>query len=81
MGPQDPAAKPDIDRAIAGPSFVVKGGHVVKWASWPGVPFEGERKGQADGISGWTQRLKRRVIIYKGFTSELFMPCMDPTDA
>ncbi|TXG51077.1 hypothetical protein EZV62_023601 [Acer yangbiense] len=66
-----------------GPSFVVEDEHFVKWANWEfhlkSDPRAGVVVSQArvkDPNSG-----EMRDVMYKGFTSELFVPYMDPTDA
>ncbi|GLT88501.1 hypothetical protein SLE2022_065250 [Rubroshorea leprosula] len=66
-----------------GPSFVVEDEHMVKWANWEfhlkADPRAGVIISQArvrDSDTG-----KMRNVMYKGFTSELFVPYMDPTDA
>ncbi|KAJ8767616.1 hypothetical protein K2173_018174 [Erythroxylum novogranatense] len=66
-----------------GPSFTVEDGHVVKWANWefhlkpdPRAGVIISRAKFRDPDSG-----KMRNVMYKGFTSELFVPYMDPTDA
>eukprot|EP01018_Ginkgo_biloba_P016158 Gb_15269 [translate_table: standard] len=65
-----------------GPSFKVDG-HQVKWGSWElhlkPDPRAGAIISQAyvkDPDTG-----EMRTILYKGFTSELFVPYMDPTEA
>ncbi|KDP25605.1 hypothetical protein JCGZ_20761 [Jatropha curcas] len=66
-----------------GPSFTVEDNHLVKWANWEfhlkpdpraGVIISGAKVQDPD--TGET-----RNVMYKGFTSELFVPYMDPTDA
>lgn len=66
-----------------GPSFTVEDRHTVKWANWEFHLKPDARAGviisQArfrDPDSG-----ELRHVLYKGFTSELFVPYMDPTDA
>lgn len=66
-----------------GPSFVIEDEHLVKWANWEfhlkPDPRAGLIVSQArvrDPDSG-----EIRNVMYKGFTSELFVPYMDPTDA
>ncbi|XP_030524718.1 primary amine oxidase [Rhodamnia argentea] len=66
-----------------GPSFTVEDGHVVKWANWefhvkpdPRAGVIISRARVRDPESG-----QLRDVMYKGFTSELFVPYMDPTDA
>jgi len=64
-----------------GPSFTVDG-HLVKWANWEfhlkPDPRAGTIISQAKVRDPDT--LEMRNVIYKGFTSELFVPYMDPTD-
>lgn len=66
-----------------GPSFRVEDGHLVKWANWEFHLKPDARAGMI--ISGAKVRDpdtgELRSVIYKGFTSELFVPYMDPTDA
>ncbi|KAH7549558.1 hypothetical protein ACOSP7_025595 [Xanthoceras sorbifolium] len=66
-----------------GPSFVVENEHFVKWANWefhlkpdPRAGVVVSRARVKDPNSG-----EMRDVMYKGFTSELFVPYMDPTDA
>lgn len=66
-----------------GPSFTVEDEHLVKWANWEFHLKPDPRAGiiisQArvkDPDSG-----EMRNVMYKGLTSELFVPYMDPTDA
>ncbi|KAI7754204.1 hypothetical protein M8C21_019729 [Ambrosia artemisiifolia] len=66
-----------------GPSFVIENGHIVKWANWefhlkpdPRAGVVISRARVKDPNSG-----EIRNVMYKGFTSELFVPYMDPTDA
>lgn len=66
-----------------GPSFVIEDEHMVKWANWEFHLKPDPRAGVIlsqvkfrDPDSG-----KLRNVMYKGFTSELFVPYMDPTDA
>nr|GLL48580.1 primary amine oxidase-like [Ipomoea trifida] len=65
-----------------GPSFTVEG-HLVKWANWEFHLKPDSRAGVIisramvrDPGTG-----EMRSVMYKGFTSELFVPYMDPTDA
>ncbi|XP_047166349.1 primary amine oxidase-like [Vigna umbellata] len=64
-----------------GPSFTVDG-HLVKWANWEFHLRPDPRAGTI--ISQVKVRdpdtLKLRNVMYKGFTSELFVPYMDPTE-
>eukprot|EP00268_Persea_americana_P028564 TRINITY_DN27721_c0_g1_i1.p1 TRINITY_DN27721_c0_g1~~TRINITY_DN27721_c0_g1_i1.p1 ORF type:complete len:733 (+),score=88.30 TRINITY_DN27721_c0_g1_i1:547-2745(+) len=66
-----------------GPSFEVEDGHRVKWANWEFHIKPDPRAGVVisdakvrDSDSGELRR-----VMYKGMTSELFVPYMDPTDA
>lgn len=66
-----------------GPSFRIEDEHMVKWANWEfhlkPDPRAGVIISQArvkDQDSG-----ELRNVLYKGLTSELFVPYMDPTDA
>lgn len=65
-----------------GPSFTIQG-HLVKWANWEFHLKPDPRAGVIisrvmfrDPVTG-----EMRNVMYKGFTSELFVPYMDPTDA
>ena len=64
-----------------GPSFTVDG-HLVKWANWEFHLRPDPRAGTI--ISQVKVRdpdtSKMRNVMYKGFTSELFVPYMDPTE-
>ncbi|XP_022159625.1 primary amine oxidase [Momordica charantia] len=66
-----------------GPSFTVEDDYLVKWANW-------EFHLKPDPRSGIVVSRARvrdpdtgvlRDVIYKGFTSELFVPYMDPSEA
>ncbi|GAB2274109.1 hypothetical protein Dimus_008880 [Dionaea muscipula] len=66
-----------------GPSFTVENDHIVKWANWEFHLKPDPRAGVIisqvkvrDPDSG-----ELRNVMYKGMTSELFVPYMDPTDA
>ncbi|XP_059641343.1 amine oxidase [copper-containing] gamma 2-like [Cornus florida] len=66
-----------------GPSFTVEDEHLIKWANWefhlkadPRAGVVISRATVQDPETG-----KLRNVMYKGFTSELFVPYMDPTDA
>ncbi|KAG6606141.1 Primary amine oxidase, partial [Cucurbita argyrosperma subsp. sororia] len=66
-----------------GPSFSVEDEHLVKWANWefhlkpdPRAGMVISRAKARDPDTGIL-----RDVIYKGFTSELFVPYMDPSDA
>ncbi|XP_074264896.1 amine oxidase [copper-containing] gamma 1-like [Silene latifolia] len=65
-----------------GPSFTIEG-HMVKWANWEFHLKPDPRAGVIisramvwDPDSG-----ELRSVMYKGMSSELFVPYMDPTDA
>ncbi|KAL7167321.1 hypothetical protein ACSBR2_037899 [Camellia fascicularis] len=65
-----------------GPSFTIED-HLVKWANWefhlkpdPRAGVIISRAMVRDPGTG-----EMRNVMYKGFTSELFVPYMDPTDA
>ncbi|KAL9321754.1 hypothetical protein ACSQ67_009807 [Phaseolus vulgaris] len=64
-----------------GPSFSVDG-HLVKWANWEfhlrPDPRAGTIISQVKVRDPDTSKL--RNVMYKGFTSELFVPYMDPTE-
>ncbi|CAM8894116.1 unnamed protein product [Rhodiola kirilowii] len=66
-----------------GPSFTIEDRHTVKWANWefhlkpdPRAGVVVSRATVRDPDTG-----ERRSVMYKGMTSELFVPYMDPTDA
>ncbi|XP_016468593.2 amine oxidase [copper-containing] gamma 2 [Nicotiana tabacum] len=66
-----------------GPSFTIEDNHIVKWANWefhlkpdPRAGVIISRVMVQDPDTG-----KMRNVMYKGFTSELFVPYMDPSDA
>ncbi|MED6108862.1 hypothetical protein PIB30_028182 [Stylosanthes scabra] len=65
-----------------GPSFTVEDGHLVKWANWEFHLKADARAGiiisEAKVRDPETSEL--RSVMYKGFTSELFVPYMDPTE-
>lgn len=80
---QQPVINPVSIEQPKGPSFVVEDEHMVKWANWEfhlkpdpraGVIISGAKVRDPD-----TEEM--RSVMYKGFTSELFVPYMDPTDA
>ncbi|XP_057519378.1 amine oxidase [copper-containing] gamma 2-like [Amaranthus tricolor] len=66
-----------------GPSFNIENRHMVKWANWEfhlkPDPRAGVIISQAKFRDPDTREL--RNVMYKGMTSELFVPYMDPTDA
>lgn len=66
-----------------GPSFTVENGHMIKWANWefhlkpdPRAGVIVSRAMFRDPDTG-----ELRNVMYKGMTSELFVPYMDPSDA
>ncbi|XP_010264175.1 PREDICTED: primary amine oxidase-like [Nelumbo nucifera] len=66
-----------------GPSFSIENEHMVKWANWefhlkpdPRAGVIISRAMVRDSETG-----ELRSVMYKGLTSELFVPYMDPTDA
>ncbi|KAF3448407.1 hypothetical protein FNV43_RR09120 [Rhamnella rubrinervis] len=66
-----------------GPSFTVEDNHLVKWANWE---FHLKPDARAGVIISRAQFRdpdtgELRDVMYKGFTSELFVPYMDPTEA
>ncbi|XVE57742.1 hypothetical protein DITRI_Ditri04bG0114100 [Diplodiscus trichospermus] len=62
-----------------GPSFIVEDGHIVKWANWVFHLKADQRAGlvisQAMVMDSETGELRK--VMYKGFSSELFVPYMD----
>ncbi|KAM0945477.1 putative primary-amine oxidase [Dioscorea sansibarensis] len=67
---------------VAGPSYEVENGHVIKWAGW-------EFHLKPDARAGSVVSLARvrdpetgewRSVMHKGFASELFVPYMDPSE-
>jgi primary-amine oxidase len=66
-----------------GPSFKIEDEHLVKWANWE---FHLKPDARAGVIISWAKVRdpdtgELRDVMYKGFSSELFVPYMDPTDA
>ncbi|XAR70413.1 Primary-amine oxidase [Bertholletia excelsa] len=66
-----------------GPSFTIEDDHLVKWANWefhlkpdPRAGVIISRAMVRDPGTG-----EMRNVMYKGLTSELFVPYMDPTEA
>lgn len=66
-----------------GPSFTVEDNHWVKWANWEFHLKPDPRAGViiSRAVVREPETGKVRNVMYKGFTSELFVPYMDPTDA
>ncbi|KAF8379293.1 hypothetical protein HHK36_028726 [Tetracentron sinense] len=64
-----------------GPSFSVDG-HSVKWANWEFHLKPDARAGVivSQAMVRDTDTGKLRSVLYKGFSSELFVPYMDPSD-
>lgn len=64
-----------------GPSFTVEG-HLVKWANWEFHLKPDSRAGViiSRAMVRDPKTGEMRSVMYKGFTSELFVPYMDPTD-
>ncbi|KAL0395366.1 UNVERIFIED_CONTAM: Primary amine oxidase [Sesamum latifolium] len=66
-----------------GPNFVVEDGHLVKWANWEfhlkPDPRAGVMISRARVRDPETGEL--RNVMYQGFSSELFVPYMDPEEA
>lgn len=65
-----------------GPSFRVENYHTIRWANWEfhlkPDPRAGVVISQATVMDSETGKL--RSVMYRGFSSELFVPYMDPTD-
>ncbi|KAL6004864.1 Amine oxidase [copper-containing] gamma 1 [Asimina triloba] len=65
-----------------GPSFRIRDGHLVSWANWEfhlkPDPRAGVVISQAKVRDTETGQL--RSVMYKGFSSELFVPYMDPAE-
>nr|ACN40397.1 unknown [Picea sitchensis] len=80
--PMMPPLNPISIEQPNGPSFKVDG-HQVKWGSWEfhlkPDPRAGVIISQAAIKDPDTGKMRR--VLYKGFTSELFVPYMDPSDA
>ncbi|GAB4857020.1 Amine oxidase [copper-containing] gamma 1 [Ancistrocladus abbreviatus] len=66
-----------------GPSFTVENGHLVKWANWEFHLKPDPRAGViiSQAMVRDPDSRELRSVMYKGMTSELFVPYMDPTDA
>ncbi|XP_010276880.1 PREDICTED: primary amine oxidase-like [Nelumbo nucifera] len=65
-----------------GPSFSVEDGHIIKWANWEFHLKADQRAGViVSRAMVWdSDRERLRSVMYKGFSSELFVPYMDPSD-
>lgn len=66
-----------------GPSFTVENDHLIKWANWE---FHLKAESRAGVIISRVMFRDPdtgllRNVMYKGLTSEFFVPYMDPTDA
>ncbi|GMH09499.1 hypothetical protein Nepgr_011340 [Nepenthes gracilis] len=66
-----------------GPSFTVENGHTIKWANWEFHLKPDSRAGViiSRAMVRNPESGEMRSVLYKGMTSELFVPYMDPTDA
>ncbi|GAB4857021.1 hypothetical protein Ancab_014933 [Ancistrocladus abbreviatus] len=66
-----------------GPSFTVENGHLVKWANWEFnlKPDLRPRVIIAQAMIQDPDSRELRSVIYKGMTSELSVPYIDPTNA
>ncbi|GMI64028.1 COPPER AMINE OXIDASE1, COPPER AMINE OXIDASE GAMMA 1 [Hibiscus trionum] len=62
-----------------GPSFRVEDGHIVKWANWVFHLKADERAGLviSRAMVRDSENGELRNVMYKGFSSELFVPYMD----
>lgn len=65
-----------------GPSFTIEDEHLVKWANWEFHVKPDARAGMIISRAKFQDpdTGELRNVMYKGFTSELFVPYMDPTD-
>lgn len=81
--PFGPVTNPISIEQPNGPSFTIEDGHRVKWANWEFHLKPDPRAGVI--VSQATVRDpdtgEKRSVLYKGMTSELFVPYMDPSDA
>ncbi|KAK9103262.1 hypothetical protein Sjap_020516 [Stephania japonica] len=79
-----PRINPISIEQVKGPSFEIENGHMVKWANWEFHLKADPRAGviisraMARDFAG---SVAMRSVLYKGMTSELFVPYMDPTEA
>ncbi|KAK6947637.1 Copper amine oxidase, N2-terminal [Dillenia turbinata] len=66
-----------------GPSFRVENGHIVKWANWAFHLKPDPRAGMiiSRAMVQDSETGEFRSVMYKGFSSELFVPYMDPEEA
>lgn len=83
MNPKIDPLNPISMEQPKGPSFRVEDGHIVKWANWVFHLKADQRAGMVisramvrDPGTG-----ELRSVLYKGFSSELFVPYMDPDEA
>ena len=60
-----------------GPSFEVEG-HVARWQKWQFHFRIDPRLGPVVSMVSYEENSKRRLILYQGSLSELFVPYMDP---
>ncbi|KAH8521766.1 hypothetical protein H0E87_002713 [Populus deltoides] len=65
-----------------GPSFTVEDGHIVKWANWEFHLKADQRAGIviSRAMVSDSETGVPRSVMYKGFSSELFVPYMDPDE-
>ncbi|EEF50984.1 Amine oxidase [copper-containing] precursor, putative [Ricinus communis] len=63
-----------------GPSFSLENGHIVKWANWVFHLKADQRAGLviSRAMIKDSETGVLRSVMYKGFSSELFVPYMDP---
>ncbi|KAL8539654.1 hypothetical protein ACS0TY_001316 [Phlomoides rotata] len=82
-GPIFKLASPVSMEQPNGPNFVIENEHLVKWANWEfhlkPDPRAGVMVSQARVRD--TENGEMRNVLYKGFSSELFVPYMDPEEA
>ncbi|GLU05642.1 hypothetical protein SLE2022_227310 [Rubroshorea leprosula] len=66
-----------------GPSFKVEDGHIVKWANWMFHLKADQRAGLviSRAMVRDSETGQLRSVMYKGFSSELFVPYMDLDEA
>ncbi|KAK9276175.1 hypothetical protein L1049_005706 [Liquidambar formosana] len=66
-----------------GPSFKIEDGHMVKWANWVFHLKADHRAGMviSRAMVRDSETGELRSVMYKGFSSELFVPYMDPDES
>ncbi|KAK6947638.1 Copper amine oxidase, catalytic domain [Dillenia turbinata] len=66
-----------------GPSFTVENGYIVKWANWVFHLKPDSRAGMiiSRAMVRDSETGELRSVMYKGFSSELFVPYMDPDES